>query len=163
MRSTDEAYADCPWRERGSYIGDSLVTFQLQQLVTADLSIARRTFANFGRAQRPGGQLPACVPFLAGSRPPRLHAALGAGHTGLLGLHRRCEFIRAQLPVIRRILTGSSWKSDADGLWDTTGAKVFIDWGVLVEDRHGSANTAVNILRIAALQAASVLSRAIGE
>ena len=161
--SVDEAYSDCPWRERGSYIGDSLVNFHLHRFVSADLSVARRTFDIFGQAQLPNGQLQGCAPSWL-VKPHEDFTLLWVqaahdywAHTG------DTAFVRAQLPVVRRIFASPTWRTDADGLWDTTGARVFIDWGVLASEREGPANTAVNILRIAGLRAAAALANALGQ
>jgi alpha-L-rhamnosidase len=161
--STDEAYADCPWRERGSYIGDSLVNFHLNRLLTHDLSSARRTFENFGRAQLPDGQLACCAPSWL-TKPHEDFTLIWIqavrdfwAYTG------DTAFVGAQWPVIQRIFASPTWKADADGLWDTTGLRVFLDWGVLQSEREGTGNAAVNILRVAALRATAELASALGH
>lgn len=158
QRSTDESYADCPWRERGSYIGDSFVNFHLNRLITADLSVARRTFAIFGQAQMSDSQLQCCAP-----------SWLTKPHEDFSLIFVQCihdywaytgdtDFVASQLPVIRRIFASTTWKTDADGLWDTTGKRLFIDWGVLPSEREGAANAVINILRLAALRCAATLA-----
>ena len=161
--STDEAYADCPWRERGSYIGDTLVNLHLHRHVSADLSVACRTLDIFGRAQLPDGQLQGCAPSWL-VRPHEDFTLIWVQAA------RDCwastgdtAFAIAQLPVIRRIFSSSTWKTDSDGLWDTTGQNAFIDWGVIGSERAGAANAVVNILRVAALRAAADLCRAAGQ
>lgn len=163
QKSTDETYADCPWRERGSYIGDSLVNSHLHRLISADLSIARSTFEHFAHSQMPNGQLQCCAPsWLVKAHEDFTLLWIQAAHdywahTG------DTAFVAAQLPVIRRIFESDAWKPDADGLWDTTGLRLFIDWGVLPSEREGSANTVINVLRIAALRAAATLARAVNQ
>ncbi|MFA6286167.1 MAG: hypothetical protein WC661_02185 [Opitutaceae bacterium] len=159
--STDESYADCPWRERGSYIGDGLVNLHLHRLVTADLSVARRTFAIFGQAQLPDGQLQCCAPSWLAKPHQDFTLIWVQAVRDFWALTGDAAFAAAQLPVIRRIFAAPSWASDADGLWDATGMRVFIDWGVLVSEREGPANAAINILRIAALRAAADLADAL--
>lgn len=161
--STDEAYADCPWRERGSYIGDSVVNFHLHRFITADYSVARRTLETFAHAQLPDGQLACCAPSWL-TKPHEDFTLLWItavrdlwAHTGDLA------FARRQLPVIRRILGGSSWRADADGLWDATGKGLFIDWGVVPAERSGAGNAVLNLCRVGALRAASELARATGH
>ncbi len=163
VASTDEAYCDCPWRERGSYIGDSQVNLHLHRLVSADLAVARRTLDLFGKAQLPNGQLACCAP--SWLRKPHEDFTLiwvqavrdYWSATGDLA------FARAQMPVLRGIFSSPTWKADADGLWDSTGMRLFIDWGVLVAEREGVANGVLNILRVAALRAGSELALALGE
>ncbi len=161
--STDEAYADCPWRERGSYIGDSVVNFHLHRFITADYSVARRTFETFAQAQLSDGQLACCAPSWL-TKPHEDFTLLWItavrdlwAHTGDLA------FARRQIPVIRRILASPSWRADAGGLWDATGKRLFIDWGVVPAERSGAGNAVLNLCRVAALRAASELARATGH
>ncbi|MEI8340934.1 MAG: hypothetical protein WCH43_05270 [Verrucomicrobiota bacterium] len=161
--STDEAYADCPWRERGSYIGDSLVNFHLHRLITSDLSVARRTFHNFGLAQLPDGQLACCAPSWL-TRPHEDFSLIWIkavrdfwAYTG------DTDFAANQWQVIQRILSSPSWKTDGSGLWNTTGLRCFIDWGVLSSEREGAGNAVINIFRIEALRATAELASALGH
>ena len=159
--STDEGYADCPWRERGSYIGDGLVNFHLHRLATNDLSAGIRTFNLFGQAQLPDGQLAGCAP--SWLRKPHedftliwIQAVRDIwAHTG------NSDFAATQWPIIQRIWSSKNWKPNADGLWDTTGQRVFLDWGVLKTEREGAGNAAVNILRVAAARACAELASAL--
>jgi hypothetical protein len=161
--STDEAYADCPWRERGSYIGDSLVNFHLHQLITSDLRVARRTFDHFGQAQLENGQLACCAP--SWLRRPHEDFTL----IWILAVRDfwaatgDVAFLREQWPVIERIWASTGWKADADGLWDTTGCRMFIDWGVLSSEREGAGNAVVNLFRVAAARASGEIAAALGR
>ena len=161
--STDEAYADCPWRERGSYIGDSLVNFHLHRLITSELSVARHTFQNFGLAQLPNGQLACCAPSWL-TRPHEDFSLIWIqavrdfwAYTGDAG------FAADQWPVIQRILASPSWETDESGLWNTTGMRCFIDWGVLASEREGAGNAVINIFRIEALRATAELASVLGH
>ncbi|MBC2607057.1 hypothetical protein [Pelagicoccus albus] len=159
--STDEAYSDCPWRERGSYIGDALVTQQLNARLSTDLSVARRTFNNFGRAALPGGQLPCCAP--SWLRLPHedftyLWILSIRDHWALTG---DVSFVHDNWAVIKGIWR-SQWDTHSSGLWNANGRRLFIDWGCLKSEREGEANAVINILRIAALQATGELARISG-
>lgn len=159
--STDEAYADCPWRERASYIGDSLVNFHLHRLISADLSVARRTFSNFGKAQLPNGQLACCAPSWL-TRPHEDFTLIWIQAVRDIWAYTGdTAFILEQWPVIQRIWTSPTWKPDADGLWDTTGMHVFVDWGSLHSEREGAGNAIVNILRVAAAKACAEMAEAL--
>jgi len=160
--STDEAYSDCPWRERASYIGDSLVNFHLHRLASADLSVARRTFAIFGKAQRADGQLACCA--------PSWHTQSHVDFT-LIWIQAVRDFwaytgdkafLAEQWPVIQRIWSSSTWQPGANGLWDITSMSAFIDWGVLTSERRGAGNTVVNVLRVAAAKACAELADVLG-
>jgi len=159
--SSDEAYSDCPWRERGSYIADCLVNLHLNRLLTADLSVAKRTFLNFGLAQFPEGLLSGCAPaWLRGaSEDFTLFWVLGVhdiwAHTGDV------EFAARQWPVLQRVFASTSWKVGSDGLWDAAG--LFMDWGMTEADRVGKGNAALNVLRVGALRDAAELAGVLGH
>lgn len=159
--STDEGYADCPWRERASYIGDSLVNFHLHRLMTSDLSVARRTFANFGKAQLPSGQLACCAPSWLTKPHEDFTLIWIQAVRDLWAYTGDTDFIAEQWPVIRRIWDSPTWKADADGLWDTTGMRLFVDWGVLTSEREGAGNLIINVLRVAAARACREMAAAL--
>jgi hypothetical protein len=160
--STDESYADCPWRERANYIADSFVNLHLHRLISADLSVARRTLALFGQAQLPNGQLACSAPSWL-TKPHEDFTLLWIiAVRDFWAFSGDIAFVAAQWPVIKRIFAGSSWKADDEGLWDTTGKRLFIDWGVVVSEREGAANAVINILRVPALRAAAELANALG-
>jgi hypothetical protein len=156
--STDEAYVDCPWRERGSYIADTLVSLHLHALTSADLSIARRTLANFARARLPDGQLPPCAPAWLRRPHPDFSLLWIVALRDYWALSGDRAFVLEHIPVALEILSSPFWRADADGLWDSTGQNLFIDWGVLRSEREGSANAVLNLFRVAALRALAELA-----
>ncbi len=161
--STDDAYSDCPWRERGSYIGDSLVNLHLTFLLTSDYRTARRTFLDFARAQRTDGQLAGCAP--AWLRVPHedftliwiLAARDYWAHTGDV------EFLREVWGTIERIWDSPTWESHESGLWNLVNRRAFIDWGVLRSEREGEGNAAINALRVGAATASAEIADILGE
>ncbi|MDR3688543.1 MAG: hypothetical protein P4L46_04130 [Fimbriimonas sp.] len=159
--STDEAFSDCPWRERGSYIGDCLVDYNLNRLLTADTRTARRVFHTFGLAKQPNGLLPGCAPSwgMGPSFDFSLYWILGVrdiwAHTGDL------VFAGRQWALIKGILDSPAWTIGADGLWDSPG--IFLDWGLSEAERHGTGNAALNSLRFGALRAAAELAAGLGH
>ena len=161
--STDEAYTDCPWRERGSYIGDTLVALNLHALYSPDLRVAARVLRQFGEAQLPNGQLPCCAP--SWLRKPHEDFTL----LWLLALHDYVKLtgdlslVHAAWPVIERIWDSPSWHRHESGLWNADHHRLFIDWGVRPEERAGQANAVLNILRVAAGRACAGLARAINR
>lgn len=161
--STDDAYADCPWRERGSYIGDSLVNLHLSFLIATDLRTAKRTFRNFALAQLPSGHLPACAP--AWLRRPHEDFTLmwvlairdWWAYTGDLDL------IRQMWPHLERIWASSDWESHESGLWNLQKRHAFFDWGILPAEREGVGHAGINILRVAAARATAELAEQLGH
>ncbi|CAM3102608.1 family 78 glycoside hydrolase catalytic domain [Rariglobus hedericola] len=156
--STDEAYADCPWRERGSYIGDTLVNLHLHRLVSADLSVARRTLSLFGNTQRPDGLVMSCAPSWLDHDHGDFSLIWVQAVRDFWALTGDLAFAATQWPVIERILNSPAWKPDADNLWSATDRHIFMDWGALHSERVGPANTYLNIMRVAAHRAAAELA-----
>ncbi len=166
--STDEAYADCPWRERGSYIGDSLVNLHLHRLLTPDLSIARRTLRMMGEGQH-----------LDGPRKGQLASVTPAWHRRghedftliwIIGLRDYwaltgdTSLTEDMWPVIERNWESPVWKPNAHGLWDVTDdMSPFIDWGIHPPDRRGRSNLILNLFRVGALHATAELAETRGK
>jgi alpha-L-rhamnosidase len=161
--SIDDAYADCPWRERGSYIGDTLVNLHLHRLITTDLSVARRTLELFALDQLPNGQLPCCAPSWLGRPHEDFTLIWVRAVRDYWALTGDLEFTRRQLPVIDRVLASSAWRVGPGGLWNADGLRQFIDWGVLREEREGEANAVLNLLRLDALRCTAELAQAVGD
>ena len=159
--STDEAYSDCPWRERGSYIGDCSVNILLNLLLDQDHRVARRTLRIFAQAQLPDGQLPCCAP--AWLRVPHEDFTM----VWLLAIHDfwantgDTTFAEEVWPAVRRIWESPSW--ECPGLWNAENRRLFIDWGVLPEERLGEANAVLNIFRFGAAHACASLAAALGK
>ena len=159
LASIDEAYSDCPWRERGSYIGDSLVNLHLHTLANPDLRIADRVLRLFGEAQLSDGQLACCAP--AWLRRPHEDFTL----LWILALHDHWELtgrqtlVRELWPVVQRIWASPSWKRHPSGLWNGAGQHLFIDWGIQGAETKGEANAVLNVLRVAARRACATLAR----
>lgn len=161
--STDESYSDCPWRERGSYIGDAWVSLRLHRLCTPDLRVALRTFDLFGRAQLEDGQLPCCAP--AWLRKPHEDFSLIwlLAVRDLADSEPGLDFLRGEWPVVERLWASSRWRADDEtGLWDADGLRMFIDWGVIREERSGRANAALNAFRVEAHRATADIAEALG-
>ncbi len=161
--STDDAYTDCPWRERGTYIGDTMVAINLHALYDPDLRVAARVLRQFAQAQLPDGQLACCAP--AWLRKPHEDFTL----LWLLALRDYVlltddiNLARSLWPTVNRIWNSPSWEHHASGLWNAENQRLFIDWGVRPEERTGQANAVLNLLRVAAGQACAELARQIGH
>lgn len=161
--SSDESFTDCPWRERGCYIGDSWVSLHLEHLLQGDLHTARRVLRLFAQASLPDGQLPCCAP--SWLRKPHedfsLIWILAVRDYWQLSGDR--ELLRELWPTVQRLLDPNCFVQDETGLWDSTGRRLFIDWGVLPSEREGAANAVMNLLRYGALQAAGSIAGALED
>ena len=158
--STSSAYADCPWRERGMYIGDALVSMHLDLLLHRDRRTARRMLRQFAQAARDDGLLPAAAP---------AWLRYSFGDYTLLWILALRDFwaISGDIspaeelwPCLENIWSSPAWVADEDGLWEAGQPPLFVDWGVLPSERLGPANAILNILRCAALRASAELAQA---
>lgn len=161
---TEDAFLDCPWRERGTYLGDSMVATATLAAFTSNLAVAKRSLLLWAQGQLPDGQMQACVP--SWHRRPHEDFSL----IWILLLHHlwRCDGDLTDAarwwPVAGRILASPAWKSGVDGLWDMgPETHQFIDWGVVKEDRIGEANACINAFRYRALVCAGELALALGR
>ena len=160
----EDAFIDCPWRERGTYLGDALVESAALAAVDGDPAVARRSLELWAQGQLADGQMQACVP--SWHRQPLPDFSL----LWILLLHQLWardgdgSDAARWWPVVERVLTSPLWQTDAasDGLW-TAPAGMFVDWGSCAEDRSGNANTCLNALRLRALECAAELAQALGR
>lgn len=161
--STADTYCDCPWREQGNYIGDAYVNMHQNFLFSADLRVARRSLKIFGQAALPDGQLACCAP--SWLRKPHEDFTL----IWLLALrdywaHTGDTDLPAELwPAVKGIWNSPSWETHSSGLWNATGKRLFIDWGVALAEREGEANAVLNILRFGAAKTCADLALALGK
>lgn len=163
LRSTDEAYIDCPWRERGNYIGDALVCVHIDQILHADPRTARRGLRQFAHAALPDGQLSCCAP--SWLRKPHEDYTL----LWITALHDHWAFtgdlqtVANLWPTIEGIWASPSWETHSSGLWSLHGARQFVDWGVLASEREGDANACINLFRLEALRQCAAMAEALGR
>jgi hypothetical protein len=160
----EDAFLDCPWRERGTYLGDALVETGTLAAFSRDLSVAKRSLRLWAQGQLPDGQMQGCVP--SWHRHPHSDFTL----IWVLLLHdlwrRDGDLADAARwwPVVERIFASPHWQSGPSGLWNIDAThNQFIDWGVLKEDRLGQANACINAFRYRALTCACELAGALGR
>ncbi|MFH1497505.1 MAG: alpha-L-rhamnosidase C-terminal domain-containing protein [Verrucomicrobiota bacterium] len=159
----EDTYLDCPWRERGLYLGDAWVEARMQRGFDANPAITRRCLRLFAEGQMPDGQMQAVVPSWHGK--PHADFTL----CWILFLHDHWAWtgdrvlVEELWPAVGRILESGAWRADGTGLWDATDLHLFIDWGVLPEWRRGRGNACINALRAEALRRAGELAREIGR
>ena len=160
--STDESYCDCPWRERGAYIGDSLVTVALHQMVSSDLSVGYRAFTKYGQAALPDGQLAGCAPSWLRKAHEDFTYIWILGVYDLWAIEGNRKFVEENWKPLLGIWS-APWDKHESGLWNSSGRRLFIDWGVNQSDREGTANAVINMFRYAALRASADLARVLGK
>ena len=165
LAQMEDSYLDCPWRERGTYLGDSLVEFHTHRLLTTELSIPRRALWSFALGQRTNGLLPPCTPSAL------VNERDGLGDFTLIWVLWLHDFwattgdrrmVRELWPTVERIFASPLWKEAASGLWDADDMHVFTDWSATKESKRGE-NGVLNAFRYGALECAAVLAGVVGR
>lgn len=160
--SMTDAWID-PWREQGSYLGDTHVEFQAWRLCHDNLSMARRAIQSWAIGQGSNGQMNSVVP----SHHPGGHPDFTLIWVLMLERYHALSGDRAFLeelwPHVERIWKGSFWSVDEDGLWSGQGVNLFVDWGAHKETISGPGNAALNAFRVGALDASSRLAFLLGK
>lgn len=154
--SVEDGFVD-PWRERGAYVGDSLVEHLAMRALTAQDAVTRRLILLWARGQRADGQIHDVIPAW---KPTYL-----ADYTLIWILLARdfwawtgdASLIREVWPHIRRVFASPAWVEAKSGLWVTDDQRVFVDWAVPPDARLGE-NGVLNAFRIAALEAAAEMA-----
>lgn len=160
--STADGWID-PWRERGLYLGDALVQGHATRTMTSDWQMDPWVLRLFARAQRPDGQLPDSAPSHH-EQPLNDYSLLWiVALRNYWAASGDVDLVSELWPVLERILESPAWQEAADGLWEVNDEmRLFIDWGVVPEERLG-VNPCLNILRHAALDHAAELAAALGK
>lgn len=161
--NAEDTYTDCPWRERGLYVGDVYVQARVQMAVCRDPRLIRHCILLAAQGQLPDGQLSSVV--------PAWHLHPHGDYTLILILLVRTYWIwsgdlalvREVWPTIARIWQSSRWSAAASGLWNANDLNLFIDWGVAREARQVNENAVLNAFRYQALVCSAELATALGE
>jgi len=159
----EDMYLDCPWRERGLYLGDSYVEHRVHRTLETDLSVAARSLRLWAQAQLPDGQMQAVIP----AYHQRPHGDFSL--IWILFLEKYWELsgdvdlVRSLWGAVDRILASAFYTEDETGLWSAEGAHIFVDWGAEGAARQGERNAALNTLRVGALNAAARMAELIGD
>lgn len=161
--STDEAYSDCPWRERSSYIGDTLVNVHLHALVSHDMSIARRTLRTFVQSQLPTGQYLGCAPSWIGRGHADFSLLLWVAIRDYWEKTGDSSLALESWHTLPLLLNSSFWETHESGLWNANGVHLFVDWGCILEETQGQGNACLNLFRYHALLACAELAKVLNK
>lgn len=162
---TEDSFCDAPWRERGTYLGDSYVHSLTWQSISDDCSVPRRALQLFSVAQHQNGQLPCVTP----SWYDKPHGDFTLVY--VLWLHDYwsrtgdIDLVMASIPVVDRILRGSGWQTSTHSvLWDALPEnRLFIDWGCRKGARTWEENGVLNAFRYQALCCAATMHSILGN
>jgi len=156
----EDAYEDCPWRERAQWMGDVRVEALVNYCAFGDLALIRKCLRQIAQSQLPNGVTQACYPGSAGAIIPDF-CAIWIGslwdyyqHSGDAAL------LRELYPNVQRALAFFASHTDEHGLLNNVPYLVFIDWADV--DKRGEV-TALNCFYWAALRAAAEMARRVGD
>lgn len=158
----EDAFVDCPWRERGAYVGDSLVQFHAARQLDADLALVKRTLRVFADCQRDDGLIKDMAP--SWHDKPLLDYALLwiTAVRDVWSVDGDLAWVRSLWPHIARVLASPAWVHSADGLIDTqSDQRVFLDWGMPKLGRVGVSGP-LNAIYAKALADAADLALRLG-
>ncbi len=160
--SLHEAWVD-PWREQGSYLGDTFVETLATRCYSPELSPMRRCLLNWLYGQHENGQMPCVTPswYTGQHEDFTLIWVLMARNYAMLSKDE--ETTRKLMGGVRKILNGPSWKTDSSGLWTAKGTRTFCDWGCTNEAIQCDANAILNAFRVGALDAAAEMTSWLGD
>src|SRR5262249_54238114 len=134
----DQAFMDCPWRERGQYVGDTLVEARVARAM-GDTSLARRYLRLAGFCPPNDGLLDPAYPCDGqgghGARGPTRIPGYAALWVVLVAEYYRAtgdlELVRGLSGVVDRELAWFEPRRNPDGLVTSVPEWNFIDWAEL--------------------------------
>lgn len=160
--SLHEAWVD-PWREQGSYMGDTFVEALATRCYTAELRPLKRCLLNWLYGQHENGQMPCVTPswYTSQHEDFTLIWVLMVRNYALQS--KDIKTVEKLMVGVRRVLNSASWITDASGLWTAKGTRTFCDWGCEEEAIRCDANAILNAFRIGALDAAAEIATVLGN
>jgi alpha-L-rhamnosidase len=159
--STEDAFVD-PWRERGVYVGDTIIEHLVARALSPDDSVTKRCLRLWAQGQRADGFIQNCTPSWLD------HPHIDFTYLYVLLLldfvryTNDLDLVRELWPTVPKALFSPVYRRGATGLIDATPHHAFIDWAIPQPARNGES-AAVNAFAIAAAEAAAELAGKIGE
>ncbi len=158
----DQGFMDCPWRERGQYIGDGLAELPAALYAFGDTALMRRFLRQAQFCQPADGMLEPAYPNdwtpWHGQRGPNRIPGYGALWVVMLEQYYRATgekaLIRELFPTMERLLAWFRPHIGKDGLIESIPEWNFIDWARL-DSRSSTA--CLNLQYLMARQAAMAL------
>jgi hypothetical protein len=157
----EDAYLDCPWRERGLYSGDFLVQFMANLAAFGDTRLFRRCIELFLLAQGDSGLVPGGAHGLPPGRHPDYSAILPQALWQYWARTGETEFLVAMAPRLRRLVEGlDALPKGPHGLIDGSDLDAYID---LSHMDRGGVNCALNCFQQRGLADAARVFEQIGQ
>ncbi len=124
----EDAYLDCPWRERGLYSGDFMVQYLTNLASFGDHALMRRCVELFFQAQNDRGFVPAGAHGLPPGRHPDYTAILVQALWTYYAHSGDLDYLRACADRVHRLLAGlDSLAEDDSGLLGDGGMHPYVD------------------------------------
>ncbi len=138
----EDAYLDCPWRERGLYAGDFLVQFFSNLAAYGDTALFRRCIELFLLGQGDGGLVPPSAHGLPPGRHPDYSAIIPQALWHYWARTGDEGFLRESLPRLRKLAAGlEALRAEGGDLLDGTDLQPYVDLSRM--DKSG-VNCALN-------------------
>lgn len=135
VASLEDAYIDCPWRERGLYVGDQIIQYYLNLALFGDHTMMRRCVDLFFQGQDETGLLPPCSHRLPNWRHPDYSALMVESLWHYWARSGDTNFLREKRQALRQLLVGLSALRDPEsGLVDGNGRQPYVDLSRCVRD-----------------------------
>ncbi len=157
----DDGFMDCPWRERGQWLGDVRVEGLVAVYAFGDSALARKALLQYPQSQDDSGWFrgiyPADPPF-----DPILPTFCFLWPVALWEyfLHSNDRtLLESVWPNLERLIAALKACVDTDGLLQDPPGWVFVDWAPL---NTAGKSTAVNAFAYDALRASGKIARALG-
>ena len=156
----DDAFMDCPWRERGQYLGDLAVEMRIAAYAFGDTQLARRGLSQYPHGANEQGWFPGVYPAEPPWEPilPTFCFLWLVALWDYFLLSGDRKLLEEVWPAVDR-LTRTMSERDADGLLTNLPAKGFVDHAPVQDEGQ---STSVNAFAVMGLRAAGRIARTIG-
>lgn len=161
VASIEDAFIDCPWRERGLYTGDQIVQYYINLALFGNHSMMRRCIDLFYQGQEGSGLVAPCTHFLANKRHPDYSALSVESLWHYWARSGDAAFVVEKADQLEKLLAGMDrLRSKPHGLVDATGLHPYIDMSRI--DRRDTS-FGVNAFICGSFRLGSELLRAAGR
>ena len=157
----DDGFMDCPWRERGQWLGDARVEALVAAYAFGDTALARKALLQYPQSQEETGWFRGVFPSDPPFDPilPTFCMIWPVALWDYFVLSDDRSLLEAVWPNLERLVTAIKRHISEEGLVADLPGWVFVDWAKV--NAQGQS-TAVNAMAYDALQYAAKIARAIG-
>jgi alpha-L-rhamnosidase len=157
----DDGFMDCPWRERGQWLGDARVEGLVAAYAFGDTALARKALLQYPQSQEESGWFRGVFPSDPPFDPilPTFCMIWPVALWDYFVLSGDRSLLEAVWPNLERLVAALKHHISDDGLLAGLPGWVFVDWANV---NTKGQSTAVNAMAYDALQHAAKIARAIG-